>query len=72
MAYLLERRQHPLPHLEIISPAGFEHFFVEFDRMMREGTLDPEALGERYAIEFDLESLPRICEEHGLVHPLLG
>ena len=32
---------------------------------------DFEELGRRYAIEFDVSSLPRICEEHGLTHPLL-
>jgi quercetin dioxygenase-like cupin family protein len=61
----------PCRILEIISPGGFEHFFREFDEMIREGRFDPEALSDRYAIEFDLESLPGICEEHGLVHPLL-
>jgi hypothetical protein len=29
-------------------------------------------LSERYGIEFDMESVPRICAEHGLDHPLLG
>ena len=31
-----------------------------------------DALGARYGLEFDPESLPRLCEEHGLTHPLLG
>ena len=57
--------------LEIISPAGFEHFFREWDEGTKNGTLDPEALGVRYGIEFDMESVPRICAEHGLTHPLL-
>jgi quercetin dioxygenase-like cupin family protein len=61
----------PCRILEIISPAGFEHFFREFDEMMRADRFDPEALSERYAIEFDMESVPRICREHGLTHPLL-
>jgi mannose-6-phosphate isomerase-like protein (cupin superfamily) len=62
----------PCRILEIISPAGFEHFFREFDEMTKAGTLDPPALEERYSIEFDFESLPRICAEHNLVHPLLA
>jgi mannose-6-phosphate isomerase-like protein (cupin superfamily) len=59
----------PCRILEIISPGGFEHFFRELDEMVKEGRFDPEGLGERYGIEFDLESVPRICEEHGLVLP---
>ena len=62
----------PCRILEIISPAGFEHFFRELDAGARDGTLDMEDLSRRYGIEFDLESLPRICEEHGLTHPLLA
>ena len=61
----------PCRILEIISPAGFEHFFREFDEMTKAGTFNPEALSARYGIEFDMESLPRICEEHGLVQPRL-
>jgi hypothetical protein len=30
-----------------------------------------DELGERYGIEFQPESVPRLCEEHGLDHPLL-
>ena len=62
----------PLRILEIISPAGFEHFFRELDQGMKDGTLDPAALEERHGIELDFESLPAICAEHGLVHPALG
>jgi hypothetical protein len=56
----------------VISPAGFEHFFREWDAGMKDGTLDPAALGARYSIEFDMDSVPRLCAEHGLDHPLLG
>ena len=61
----------PCRILEVISPGGFEHFFREFDETTKHGAFDPVALGERYGIEFDLEAVPRICAEHGLVHPLL-
>lgn len=61
----------PCRILEIISPGGFEHFFREFDETMKDGTFDPEALGAKYGIEFDMDSVARICAEHGLVHPLL-
>ena len=62
----------PCRILEIIAPAGFEHFFREWDAGTKDGTLDPEELGVRYGIEFDMDSVARICAEHGLVHPLLG
>jgi hypothetical protein len=29
------------------------------------------ALGARYGLEFDPDSVPRLCAEHGLDHPLL-
>src|SRR5215213_5447814 len=32
----------PCRILEIISPAGFEHFFREWDARTKDGTLDPE------------------------------
>jgi mannose-6-phosphate isomerase-like protein (cupin superfamily) len=61
----------PCRILEIISPAGFEHFFREFDQTQQAGTFDPEELSARYGIEFDFESIPRLCEQHGLTHPML-
>jgi mannose-6-phosphate isomerase-like protein (cupin superfamily) len=60
----------PCRILEIISPGGFEHFFREMGEGMENGTLDPEDLQRRYGIEHDMESVSRICAEHGLVHPL--
>ena len=62
----------PCRILEIISPAGFEHFFREVDAGMKDGTLDPEELSVRYGIEFDMDSVPRLCAEHGLVSPMRG
>ena len=29
-------------------------------------------IASRYGIEFEIESIPRICAEHGLTHPLLA
>ena len=60
--------------LEIISPGGFEHFFDELGEVMSGDGFDPAALGQigaRYDLEFDPESVPRLCEEHGIDHPLL-
>jgi oxalate decarboxylase/phosphoglucose isomerase-like protein (cupin superfamily) len=62
----------PLRILEVISPGGFEHFFRELDEQTRSGRVpDFEELGRRHAIEFDMESVPRLCAEHGLTHPML-
>ncbi len=55
----------PCRILELISPAGFEHFFDE-------AAADLAALpglAVRYGLEFDIDSVPRLCAEHGLVFP---
>ena len=56
----------PCRILEIISPGGFERLFEEAaePRESTEPTLDV-----RYGIEFDHESVGRLCEEHGLEFP---
>ena len=64
----------PCRILEIISPGGFEHFFDELGEAMSGGEFDPAAVGEiggRYGIEFEPDSVPRLCAEHGLDHPML-
>jgi mannose-6-phosphate isomerase-like protein (cupin superfamily) len=64
----------PCRILEIISPGGFEHFFDELGAIMEAPDFDPAQLGElgaRYGLEFQPDSVPRLCEEHGLDHPLL-
>ena len=55
----------PCRILEIISPGGFEQFFAEVGA----GTPPPDA-GARYGLEFDLDSIPRLCQEHGLTFPM--
>jgi hypothetical protein len=64
----------PCRILEIISPGGFEHFFDELGAITAGPEFDPArlgGLGVRYGIEFQPESVPRLCQEHGLEHPLL-
>jgi mannose-6-phosphate isomerase-like protein (cupin superfamily) len=64
----------PCRILEIISPGGFEHFFEELGAIVEGPEFDPALLGDlgaRYGIEFKPESVPQLCEEHGLDHPLL-
>ena len=55
----------PARILEIISPAGFECFFLE---LVEPETPDrPRAtLPARYGIEFDHASIPGLLERHGL------
>jgi mannose-6-phosphate isomerase-like protein (cupin superfamily) len=67
----------PCRILEIISPAGFEHFFDELAaEMATQGAQSPSAtaagesrLDERYGIEFQPDSIARLCREHGLRFP---
>jgi mannose-6-phosphate isomerase-like protein (cupin superfamily) len=64
----------PCRILEIIAPGGFEHFFDELGAAIEAPAPDPSALdelGARYGIEFQPDTLPQLCEEHGLEHPLL-
>ena len=67
----------PCRILEIISPAGFEHFFDELGERMTAShapnpgpVLETSDLPARYAIEFQPESVAELCREHGLVFPI--
>ena len=66
----------PCRILEIISPGGFEHFFDEIAAQMASAgsgnpadTSDQSELPRKYGIEFDYDSVPRLCEKHGLTFP---
>jgi mannose-6-phosphate isomerase-like protein (cupin superfamily) len=56
----------PCRILEVIAPGGFERFFEE----LASGAETPEEVGARYGLDFDFESVPRLCEQHGLQFPL--
>jgi hypothetical protein len=46
----------PARMIEIISPAGFEHFFREVAEILAAGTPEPEQgidLADRYGLQFD-------------------
>jgi mannose-6-phosphate isomerase-like protein (cupin superfamily) len=58
----------PCRILEIISPGGFERLFEEAAKP-REATDGETPLEIRYGIEFDFESVGRLCEEYGLTFP---
>ena len=59
----------PCRILEIISPAGFEHFFQELSDGGGALAMDPEelaALNERYGLEMQPDSVPGLLERFGL------
>ena len=59
----------PCRILEIISPAGFEHFFRELSDMGGALKADPETLAElneRYGQEMQPDSVPGLLERFGL------
>jgi mannose-6-phosphate isomerase-like protein (cupin superfamily) len=61
----------PCRILEIISPGGFEHLFEEMAENPE--AMEGEAAAEldaRYGLEVDYDSIPRLCEEHGLAFPV--
>jgi mannose-6-phosphate isomerase-like protein (cupin superfamily) len=58
----------PCRILEIISPGGFERLFEEAAEP-REAAANETSLDTRYGIEFDFESVERLCAEHDLVFP---
>jgi mannose-6-phosphate isomerase-like protein (cupin superfamily) len=63
----------PCRILEIICPGGFERFFDELGELQKGPDFSPEMigpLGARYGLEYDLERVPALCEEHGLIFPL--
>jgi len=67
----------PTRILEIISPAGFEHFFRELDGLGGALKADPEELAqlnERYGLEMQPESVPGLLGRFGLEigEPLSG
>jgi mannose-6-phosphate isomerase-like protein (cupin superfamily) len=60
----------PARLLEIISPAGFDQFFIELAGLVGSGELVPEALAalnSRYGLDVDLPGTGPIAAEHGLV-----
>ncbi len=62
----------PARILEIISPAGFEHFFEELVDLGGVAQADPETLIElcgRYALEMDAESVPALLQRFELQFP---
>ena len=63
----------PARLLEIISPAGFEGYFAGLGEIFTsQGPPDPgrrAELAERYGLDVDLASVPRLAAAHGLLIP---
>jgi mannose-6-phosphate isomerase-like protein (cupin superfamily) len=60
----------PARILEIIAPAGFEHFFEELDAMGSAVEADPQQLGElcaRHELDMQPDSVPGLLERFDLV-----
>jgi mannose-6-phosphate isomerase-like protein (cupin superfamily) len=67
----------PCRILEIISPAGFEHFFQELHDLGGAVNADPEKLADlsvRYGLEMQPDTVPGLLGRFGLVigEPLAG
>jgi quercetin dioxygenase-like cupin family protein len=59
-----------LRFIELLLPGGFEGYFERLSPMLQAaGGAKPEAilaLAQEYGIEFDFESIPKVCERFGL------
>jgi mannose-6-phosphate isomerase-like protein (cupin superfamily) len=65
----------PARLLEVISPAGFDQFFVELAAVIGSGKASPEAvaaLNSGYGLRVDPEGTARIAAEHRLVTAVPG
>jgi quercetin dioxygenase-like cupin family protein len=55
--------------LELISPGDFANYFRELAPAFADGARDLELMAQvrdRYALTMDMDSIGRLCEEHGL------
>ena len=62
----------PARLLEIIAPAGFEHFFAEVVALGGAATAAPATLAhlcDRYGLEMDVTSVPGLVERFGVRFP---
>ena len=61
----------PARVLEIISPGGFEGYFEQLSDLLTAEGAPPDpakvgAIADRFGLELDLASVPRLTAEHGL------
>ncbi|MDX6244854.1 MAG: hypothetical protein QOE76_2577 [Frankiales bacterium] len=58
--------------IEVITPAGFERFFLELAERFEAGPPDPaslESLAASYGVFFDATWVPELMEQYGLSSP---
>jgi mannose-6-phosphate isomerase-like protein (cupin superfamily) len=60
----------PCRIIEVISPGGFEDYFREVAAAWGDVPAFLR-IGEKYALDLDLESVPELCERFGLTFPEL-
>jgi mannose-6-phosphate isomerase-like protein (cupin superfamily) len=68
------RSGEPVRLLELISPAGFEHYFGELASLLPPARPERDleglaALQARYGLQIDIGSVATICEREGLPLP---
>jgi mannose-6-phosphate isomerase-like protein (cupin superfamily) len=59
----------PARLLELISPAGFEHYFRELAPLLATPERDQDAIDEvvaRYRLDIDFTTIPTLAERHNL------
>jgi quercetin dioxygenase-like cupin family protein len=63
----------PARLIEIISPAGFEQYFLELSRVLREdGTRDPEKIekiSSKYGLTYEMDWIPALVRKYHLRPP---
>ena len=62
--------EEPCEIIEVISPGGFENYFREVAAAWGDVAKFAE-INEKYHLEMDFESVPRLCERFGLTFPRL-
>jgi uncharacterized cupin superfamily protein len=61
--------EEPARLLELISPAGFEHYFRAMAPLLAAPERDQAAIGEvaaRYHLDIDFATVPTLAERHNL------
>jgi hypothetical protein len=65
--------EKPARILEIITPAGFEKYFLEMSEVLRsDGTPDVEKIGEiasRYGPTYEMDWIPELVRKYNLKPP---
>jgi mannose-6-phosphate isomerase-like protein (cupin superfamily) len=60
--------EEPCEIIEVISPAGFENYFREVAAAW--GDIEKFAqINQKYALDMDFESVPKLCERFALTFP---